>query len=237
MKKGTLYLVPVALSTHLPSAQTPPGTRELVLRLRHFVAENAKSARVWLRQLDAAFPLQDATIHVLNEHSLPKDLPSLLAPAEAGQDIGLMSEAGCPGVADPGADLVALAHKTGIKVAPLIGPSAIVLALMASGLDGQHFAFHGYLPQRPAEREAKLKELEQRSKRNRETQIFIEAPYRNSAMLESILASCATTTSLCLATDLTAATEFTLTRTIGDWRHHRMEVDRRPTVFLLLAAT
>lgn len=236
MSNGTLYLIPV------PLGQTPP---EHVLSapalahartLTHFVAENAKSARAFLKSLPSDTPLQQIEISELSEHTPTAALPDLLAPLLAGIDVGLISEAGCPAVADPGANLVALAQDQGIRVAPLVGPSAILLALMGSGLSGQNFAFHGYLPAKEEERQKKLRELEKDSRLEKRTQIFIETPYRNRQMLETLLKTCASSTRICIATDLTLESERIATHTSAEWRRLGLpEVDRRPTVFLLQA--
>ena len=236
MNKGTLYLIPVPLAQTPPPASLPQPVRECAQRLKHFVAENAKSARAFLKSLPAATPLQEIEIRELNEHTPASALPELLTPLLAGIDVGLVSEAGCPAVADPGAGLVALAHAAGIQVVPMIGPSSIVLALMGSGLSGQNFAFHGYLPAKDEARKKRLRELEHDSRQEKRTQIFIETPYRNRQMLETLIATCAPDTRLCVATDLTADGESIRTRTASEWRRCGVpDIDRRPTVFLLQA--
>lgn len=234
---GTLYLLPTRLGEAPWPAVLPAGTHEIACRLRHFVAENAKTARAALKWLDHPVPLREIAIEQLPEPLKPDDVERLLAPLREGADLGLMSEAGCPGVADPGAALVRRAHGLGIAVKPLVGPSALLLALMASGLDGQRFAFHGYLPQREPERSRRIVELEKRSRQNCETQLFIETPYRNEALFAALLAACRPDTWLCVASDLTLATECIATRRIADWRCRAAsaEFQRRPTVFLLLA--
>ena len=202
----------------------------------YFVAENAKTARAFLKALPAASPLQQIEIHELNEHTPASALPHLLAPALAGHDLGLISEAGCPAVADPGATLVALAHQQGVPVIPMVGPSSLLLALMASGLSGQAFTFHGYLPSDTLARERRLHELEKESQQQQRTQIFIETPYRNRQLLVSLVNCCAPGTRLCVATDLTLADEQIATRTVAEWRRQTLpEISRRPTVFLLQA--
>lgn len=206
--------------------------REAVTSLRHFVVEHPKTARQFLKSLGV--PLPDLQLEVLDEHSKPADAVALARILESG-DLGLLSEAGCPAIADPGAMLVEQAHRLGARVIPLIGPSSIVMALMASGLNGQRFAFNGYLPQRSPEREQAIRRIEERSRREDESQIFIEAPYRNDQLLAALLASCNPATRLCLATDLTAEGEQVITRTIGEWAKAVPKLDRRPTVFLLLA--
>jgi 16S rRNA (cytidine1402-2'-O)-methyltransferase len=236
MNKGKLYLIPVPLGQTTIEAVLPQTVRECAKRLNHFVAENAKSARAFLKALPADTPLQQIEIQELNEHSLPGDLQPLLTPLLAGYDVGLISEAGCPAVADPGANLVALAHREGIQVLPMIGPSSILLALMGSGLSGQNFAFHGYLPAKEDARQKKLKDLEKDSIREKRTQIFIETPYRNRQMLETLVRGCAEQTRICVATDLTLTSESISTHTPGEWLKQGLpEIDRRPTVFLLQA--
>jgi 16S rRNA (cytidine1402-2'-O)-methyltransferase len=176
-------------------------------------------------------------IEVLDEHTAESRLPALLAPALAGSDMGIVSDAGCPGVADPGAKLVRLAHAHAMRVVPLVGPSSILLALMASGLNGQRFAFHGYLPVEAARRAQSVRALELAAQRRQETQIMIEAPYRNNRLLQALLAVCASGTLLCLAVDVTLPSEWIVTRTIAQWRTDCPDIDRRPTVFLLGAGT
>lgn len=229
--RGTLYLIPVALGGEAVQSLLPPATLDAARALRTFIAENAKSARRFLKAVHHPGPLRDISIHLLNEHTHERDVASLLAPLIAGQDCGLMSEAGCPAVADPGAELVRHAHEAGIRVVPLAGPSSILLALMASGLNGQRFAFHGYLPVEKSERARRLKEIEARARG--ETQIFIETPYRNAAMLDSILEHCRGDTLLCIAADLTLPTEFVATRVISEWKKKPPVLDRRLAVFLL----
>lgn len=235
---GTLYLLPTRLGETGDWPEVLPShTRETACRLSHFVVENAKTARAALKWMEHPVPLRELAIEQLPEPLAPADIERLLGPLHENVDIGLMSEAGCPGVADPGALLVRRAHATGIAVRPLVGPSSLLLALMASGLDGQRFAFHGYLPAREPERGRRIAELEKESRQKRQTQIFIETPYRNQAMFEALLASCHPETLLCIATDLTLPGETVSTRGIGEWRRlARADFQRRPTVFLLLSA-
>ena len=236
MSSGTLYLIPVPLGAMAPSAVLPESVCKRAAQLRYFVAENAKSARAFLKNLPILVPLQEIAIHELNEHTPQTALPELLRPLLAGFDLGLISEAGCPAVADPGSELVALAQNHGIRVVPLIGPSSILLALMASGLGGQNFAFHGYLPAKEDARNQKITALEKESRLYRRTQIFIETPYRNHKLFTALTNRCADSTRLCLATDLTLPEESILTRNIGQWKKSTPpKIDRRPTVFLLLA--
>ena len=236
MSSGTLYLIPVPLGAISPESSLPANVVERVRPLSHFVVENAKSARAFLKAVGTDLPLQALQLEELNEHTRPEALDRLLFPLRAGQDVGLLSEAGCPAVADPGADLVALAQRENIRVVPLIGPSSLLLALMASGLNGQRFAFQGYLPAREAERAKMLHELESESRKRRQTQIFIETPYRNRQLFDSILQICQPGTRLTVATDLSLPGESVLTRTILQWKKQTPpEIERRPTVFLLLA--
>lgn len=234
---GTLYLLPTRLGETPWPLVLPAGTRETACRLRHFVVENAKTARAALKWLEHPVPLRELAIEQLPEPLLSADIERLLAPLREGMDLGLMSEAGCPGVADPGALLVRRAHELGIAVRPLVGPSALLLALMASGLEGQRFAFHGYLPQREPERSRRIVEMERESRLKRQTQLFIETPYRNEALFAALLATCRADTWLCMASDLTLPTESIATQRIADWRCRpaSAEFQRRPTVFLLLA--
>lgn len=226
---GVLYAIPTPLGAD-PEASLPSAVLRTVRALRDFAVEDAKSARAFLAAVGCD-PKQ-ARIRELADES---DVAALLAPLREGRGLGLLAEAGCPGIADPGARLVAAAHREGYRVVPLVGPSAIVLALMASGLEGQRFAFCGYLPRRHAERARRIRDLEARSRRERETQIFIETPYRSDALLAALLATCAPQTRLCVATDLTLPTESVRTQPIAAWRRAPPAIGKRPTVFLLLA--
>ncbi|KAB2927037.1 MAG: SAM-dependent methyltransferase [Dechloromonas sp.] len=233
---GTLYLIPVPLGPAHPAESLHPAVLATIRPLTHFVVEQAKSARAFLKAAGTERPLQELSLAELNEHTRDSELEQLLAPLLAGHDVGLLSEAGCPAVADPGANLVALAQCKNIRVVPLIGPSSLLLALMASGLNGQRFAFQGYLPTKEGERRKALSELEAESRKRQQTQLFIETPYRNRAMFDAILLTCQPATRLCVATDLTLPGESVLTRTIGEWKKRTPpDLERRPTVFLLLA--
>lgn len=240
-KTGTLYLLPVGLSSpgDKPGAWEhwlPAATREIACRLQHYVVENAKTARASLKALDHPVALRELDIRELPQQLDDAVLDSLLEIALAGQDVGLMSEAGCPAVADPGALLVRAAHRRNIPVKPLVGPSSLLLSLMASGLDGQRFAFHGYLPARDPERSKAIQALEKDSARLRQTQLFIETPYRNGALFQSLLKSCQPATRLCVASDLTLPSEEIRTDSIAVWRKVTAPtLEKRPTVFLLLA--
>ena len=239
MTFGTLYLIPVTLGDDniaaLLPASLPPDVIKITQTLEHFVVESEKTARQFLSAIKTAKPVRELTLNLLNEHTLDKDVATLLAPLLAGKDLGLMSDAGCPGVADPGAKLVALAHQKGIRVVPLVGPSSILLALMASGLNGQQFAFLGYLPVDKTERNQKLKEIEKRAQTHNETQIFIETPYRNMHMLEALLNICNANTRLCIASQVSLPDEMIATKTISGWKQSALpDLHKKPTVFLLL---
>ncbi|NRR32377.1 SAM-dependent methyltransferase [Oxalobacteraceae bacterium] len=241
---GTLYLIPNTLGdTDALASVLPEQVQALTARLDYFVAENAKTARAFLKLIGAqhplAKPLQEITIAELNVNTPAQALAGLLAPLLAGRDAGLVSEAGVPAVADPGADLVRLAHQHGITVKPLVGPSSLLLAVMASGLNGQSFAFNGYLPTDAALRAKRIKELEQRSRSEKQTQLFIETPYRNAAMLEALVAQCHPGTLISVATDLSLASEAIRTMTGAKWKSllaagKAPDFHKKPTVFLLL---
>lgn len=233
---GTLYLIPTPLGETPLNTVLPEETRAVACRLRHFVVEQAKTARAFLKQVGTELPIQQLHLAELNEHTRAEALAALLAPLLDGHDVGLLSEAGCPAVADPGANLVRLAHRHGIAVKPLVGPSSILLALMASGLVGQRFAFHGYLPAKPEARAKAIRELEARAQREDAAQAFIETPYRNTALLDTLLSVCRPDTLLSVAVDLTTAEEFIRTQPVIDWRKALPNLDKRPTVFLLWRA-
>jgi len=233
MEKGQLYLIPVDLVPGNTGDWIGTQLKTVVQALRFFVVEHPKSARQFLKALNLSLP--ELTLEVLDEHSGTGDVQRFVHKLEAGVDLGLLSEAGCPAIADPGAALVAEAHRMGARVVPMVGPSSIVLALMASGLNGQRFAFNGYLPARSPDRERGIRELEERSRRLGQTEIFIEAPYRNDQLFGALLRTCDAHTMLSLATDLTGATEQVTTRTVAQCKNAPRSLDRRPTVFLLLA--
>ncbi len=233
---GTLYLIPAALGDSPWQATLPTYARETVCRLDRFVVENAKAARAELKRLEHPLPLRAITIEPLAERPDEARLRGLLEPLARGGSLGLMSDAGCPGVADPGAALVRCAHAMGIKVVPLVGPSSILLALMASGLDGQRFTFHGYLPVKDPPLSERIREIEAASKRDDSTQIFIETPYRNERLFRALMDNTAAGTRLTVASDLTLPTESIATKTTALWRQAKPpKIDRRPSVFLLLA--
>jgi 16S rRNA (cytidine1402-2'-O)-methyltransferase len=236
-QRGALYLIPVPLSESAGAAHLPAAVVERVRTLSHFVVEEAKTARRVLKLLGHPTPLAQLHLAPLNEHTPPADVAALLQPLDAGHDLGLMSEAGCPAVADPGAQLVRLAHQRGDTVIPMVGPSAILLALMASGLEGQRFAFQGYLPVDAAARRTRIEQLEKRSRSARETEILIETPYRNAALLSALLDALSPATLLCVACDLTGVLQQVRTATVAEWRRAPQNLpERTPAVFLFLAA-
>jgi 16S rRNA (cytidine1402-2'-O)-methyltransferase len=222
-----LYAIPTPLGGTSAEALAPSAL-QTVASLKDFVVEEPKTARAFLGSI--GMQVRDLNIVQIEENVTP-----LLRPLREGRPLGLLSEAGCPAIADPGAALVEAAHREGFRVVPLIGPSSIILALMASGLQGQRFAFCGYLPREPLKRKMRIKELENRSLREDETEIFIETPYRNEVLLEALLEGCRDTSKLCIAADLTLPTETIATKTIAQWRRQAAPVGRRPAVFLLLA--
>ncbi len=233
---GTLYLIPVTLGEDNITQVLPPDVVSIAQGLDNFVVESEKSARHFLSTIKTIKPVRELSLNLLNEHTEQKDVAALLAPLLAGKDLGLMSDAGCPGVADPGAKLIELAHQKGIRVVPFVGPSSILLSLMASGLNGQQFAFLGYLPVDKTQRNKKLKEIEKRSLTHKETQLFIETPYRNQHMLEAIVSICQPNTRLCVACDISLTTELITSKTIATWKKSPLpDLHKRPTIFLLQA--
>lgn len=236
---GTLYLLPTPLAAGTALATLPPPTVAIARRLDYFLAESAKSARAFLKEVGHPRPIAELRIVEIGHHPDPAAIDAWLAPLAGGVDAAIVSEAGCPGVADPGAGIVARAHSLGLRVRPLVGPSSLLLALMASGLNGQSFRFVGYLPQEPQALARRLRALE-RDSRGGETQLWIETPYRNERLLDAVLAHCAPDSRLALAIDLGSATECVLSRPIAAWRAlgaaGRPSLHRRPTVFALLAA-
>lgn len=236
MATGTLYLIPCTLGDTLAEQVLPQHVIAVARKLKHFVVEQPKSARQFLSALKPEHPIQSLHFASLNEHTAASELGELLVPLLKGEDIGLISEAGCPGVADPGADLVLLAHYSGIRVVPLVGPSSILLALMASGLNGQCFAFHGYLPIAEVERNKAIVTLETESVKRNQTQLFIETPYRNEKLFGALLAQCRPLTLLCVATDVTLPGELIRTRSIEQWKTQPApQLNKHPSMFLLLA--
>lgn len=233
---GTLYLVPNLLGVTAPDAVLPRRTVEVARGLAHWIVETPKAARAFLKSLDMPIPIAALDISALAAERDANGAHHALATLAGGYDMGLLSDAGCPGVADPGAALVAAAHVRGVRVVPLVGPSAILLALMASGMNGQQFCFHGYLPVKPVARDDALRALEQQSRTLRRTELCIETPYRNAALLRAMAITLSGSTRICVAADLTLATESIECRTAAQWRGHDAErYDKRPAIFVLQA--
>jgi 16S rRNA (cytidine1402-2'-O)-methyltransferase len=230
--KGKLYLIPSTIGETAIDQVIPLFNRSVINKIRHYIVENERTARRFLIKMGIECAIDDLEFFVLNKHTKKEDIPEFLIKAET-YDLGLLSEAGVPAVADPGREIVSLAHQKKIEVVPLIGPSSILLALMASGLNGQNFAFVGYLPVQKAERTHRISQLEQRSKTENQSQLFIETPYRNNQLLEDILQVCTPTTQLCIATDLTTKDSFIKTRDIQVWKKKKPDLNKRPTIFIL----
>jgi 16S rRNA (cytidine1402-2'-O)-methyltransferase len=232
MATGKIYMVPVTLGDNDYRKVIPDKVLSIIRSLRLFAVEDLRSARRYLKLIDKDFPVNDTTFQELNEHTNESEIGHYLDPVLKGSDMGIMSEAGLPGIADPGSLLVSLAHRKKIKVIPLAGPSSILMALISSGLNGQNFTFNGYLPVKPGDRVSKLKELERKS-RDGFAQIFMETPYRNQRMLDSILASCNSETQLCIAVNITLPDEFIKTMTIAEWKKNLPQINDRMAVFIL----
>lgn len=228
-----LYLIPVTLGETSTEQVLPAFNREVILQIKHFIVENTRSARRFLKKTDPAIDIESLTFYELNKHTSPEQVSGFLSPLKAGFSVGVISEAGCPAIADPGADVVAIAQKAGLKVVPLVGPSSILMSLMGSGFNGQSFAFQGYLPIDGAERAKRLKQLENRIYSENQTQIFIETPYRNGKMFEDILKHCKPQTLLCIASNITCSDESIRTMSIVEWAKTKNEIPKVPSIFLL----
>ncbi len=228
-----LYLIPVTLGDTEISKVLPEYNAGIIAGIRHFIVEDVRSARRFLRKVDPQFDVDGSQFFELNKHTQPEVVANYLKPLQGGKPMGVISEAGCPAVADPGADVVAIAQRKGLKVVPLVGPSSIILSVMASGFNGQSFAFNGYLPIRPEERVKKLHQLEHRIYNEEQTQLFIETPYRNGKMIEDILKNCRPQTKLCIAANLTCEGEYVYTRTVKEWKGRIPDLSKIPCVFLL----
>lgn len=233
MGNPLLYLIPVLLGETPIDQSIPTYNKNIVSELKFFIVENIRTARRFLKKCDPNIDIDSLTFFELNKHTEQKDISGFLDPMKSGESIGVMSEAGCPGVADPGADVVAIAQQKGYKVIPLVGPSSILMAIMASGFNGQSFAFHGYLPIDSNERMNKLKQLESRSYQENQTQLFIETPYRNQKLAEDILQHCKPQTQLCIATNISCEDEQIITKSVNAWIGKLPDLNKKPTVFLL----
>jgi len=228
-----LYLLPVTLGDTELNTVLPAYNIEIIQGIKHFIVEDVRSARRFLKKVDREFDIDSLSFYPLNKHTSAEDISGYLQPLLAGQSMGVISEAGCPAVADPGADVVAIAQRKNLKVVPLVGPSSIILSVMGSGFNGQSFAFHGYLPIEPGERVKRIKQLEQRIYSENQTQLFIETPYRNHKMIDDLLQNCRPQTKLCIAANLTCEGEYIKTRAISEWKGKVPDLSKIPCIFLL----
>lgn len=233
MKKGRLFLLPTLMGSENWEHVIPQEVAEIAKKTRYFAVENIKTARRYLRKLDREFPIDDSTFFILSKKTQEHELGAMLAPLKEGHDVAIVSEAGCPGIADPGAELVALAHQNRHFVSPLTGPSSILLGLIGSGFNGQSFVFQGYIPKERKDRIAAFKSYEYQANKTGQTQIFMETPFRNNNLLEDLLNECMDNTLLCIACDLTLPTERVQTMTVEAWRKNAFSLDKRPTMFLI----
>lgn len=233
---GNLYLIPTTLGENEPLEVLPISLKSTIEEIDYYIVENEKSARRFIKKVTPRKSQPELNIQLLNKYTDPTSLPSLLDPCLEGFDVGILSEAGCPGIADPGADVVRLAHQLNIRVIPLVGPSSVILALMASGLNGQSFAFNGYLPIETADRKRAIKNFEKQARNSGQSQIFIETPYRNDKLMEEFLRTLAGSTLLCLAVDLTLPSELVITRPVSEWKQEKLpDLHKRPAIFIIQA--
>lgn len=233
MSEAAVYLIPVPMGDSTPDRVLPQYNIDVVRGIKHFIVENVRSARRALKLMDRSIDIDSLTFATLDEHTDAADVPGMLAPIEAGESVGVISEAGCPAIADPGADVVAIAQRRGYKVVPLVGPSSILLGLMGSGFNGQSFAFRGYLPIEAHARASALKEMERRIIHERQTQIFIETPYRNNRLIGELCRQLPPTMLLCVASDISCSRESIVTRELSEWSRTKYNYDKIPTIFLL----
>lgn len=236
VQQGTIYLIPTIIAPDTHNTVLSPQVREVANSIKYFLVENVRTARRFLSALSVETPIDQLQFELLNKKTSSKELPALMKHALSGHDIGILSEAGCPGVADPGSLAVAYAHQRGLRVVPLVGPSSILLALMASGFNGQSFVFHGYLPLDKEKRAKTIKTLEKHSQQRRQTQIFMETPYRNNQLLEDVISHCYPRTLLCVARDISGKSEYIKTQAVYAWRKENPELHKVPTVFLLFSS-
>jgi len=230
---GKLFLIPTQLGDNAPLEVLPLSVKKIIEQIDEYIVENEKTARRFIKKINSKKSQSSLKIHLLNKFTNTSELPSYLEACLKGKDIGLLSEAGCPGVADPGAEVVKIAHDKNIRVVPLVGPSSILLALMSSGMNGQNFAFNGYLPIEKSERKTTLKKLERLSFKENQAQICIETPYRNNKFLEDICAVLHPETRVCVACDLTLVTEYIKTKTVDEWKHENVDFHKRPAIFII----
>jgi 16S rRNA (cytidine1402-2'-O)-methyltransferase len=231
--RPTLFLIPVPIAEISPDIVLPAEVNRILKDLKYFVVENPKTSMKFLRKTGLNLDFEQITFLTLNEHTSPEEISGLITPMRNGNNMGLMSEAGMPALADPGAELVDIAHRAGFRIKPLAGPSSITLALIASGLNGQNFAFNGYLPVKKDARINAIKKLEEKLYREKQTQIFMETPYRNMALMSDLLTCCRPATRLCIAADITGENEFIVTRSIGTWKKNIPDIHKKPAVFII----
>lgn len=231
--QAALYLIPVTLGETEHRRVLPEYNREVTGRIKHFIVENVRTARRFLKKADPSIVIDDLVFYELNKHTSPQEVAGYLAPLGRGEDMGVISEAGCPAVADPGADVVAIAQRKGYRVVPLVGPSSILMSIMGSGFNGQSFAFHGYLPIDAAERASTIKRLEGRIYTENQTQLFIETPYRNNKLAEELIRTCRPSTKLCIASRITCEDEFIRTLAVKEWAGKVPDLSKKPTIFLI----
>ncbi len=231
--KGKLYLIPTRLGDDVPLEVLPISIKKVLEQVNHYIVENEKPARRFIKKVSPSKSQRSLIIHTVNKYTDTTEIPSYLNPCLNGQSIGLLSDAGCPGIADPGAEVVRLAHEKGIPVTPLVGPSSILLAMMSSGMNGQNFSFNGYLPIDKNERKSTIKALEKNSFEKQQAQIFIETPYRNDKMLADLMSILHPSTRLCIASDITLTTEFIVTKTIEGWKNEEILLHKKPTIFII----
>lgn len=232
---GKLYLIPTTLGDNAPLEVLPISIKGTIEKIDHYIVENEKSARHFIKKVSPSKPQPSLIIQTLNKYTNPEEIPSYLDPCIHGFNIGLLSEAGCPGIADPGADVVRIAHERRIQVVPLVGPSSILMAMMSSGMNGQNFAFNGYLPIDKVDRKAKIKFLEKLSRETGQSQIFMETPYRNNKFFVELVKILHKNTRLCIACDITLPTEFIKTKSVHEWSEIELDLDKRPTIYIIQA--
>jgi 16S rRNA (cytidine1402-2'-O)-methyltransferase len=232
-QNGILYLIPTTLGDNEPLEVLPLSVKKIVESTNHYIVEHEKTARRFIKKITPKKSQPSLQLHVLNKYTQDQELPSFLEAIFQGKNVGVISEAGCPGVADPGAEIVKIAHEKGIRVVPLVGPSSILMAMMASGMNGQNFAFNGYLPIDSHERKRAIKQLEKRASDLQQSQSFIETPYRNDKLLADLTTTLSGNTRLCVACDITLATEYIKTMTINEWKRTSVNLHKRPTIFII----
>lgn len=232
MEKGKIYMIPTTLGDSTINSVIPYDVQNIIIDTKHFIVENIKTARRFLKKVERSINIDELQFFVLNKHTSPTELDAFLIPALEGNNIGIISEAGCPGIADPGSDIVSIAHQKNIQVVPLVGPSSILMALIASGMNGQNFSFNGYLPKERNLRIKKIKEIE-RIAGNDITQIFMETPFRNNHLLEDLLKNCNPNSNLCIAVDISLETEFISTKKMAEWKKNIPNLNKRPCMFLI----